>query len=53
MIFNIKDFDYSISQKLLDYSINFVRQHVQMKREDFSIIQHTRKPLFHNKEIRW
>ena len=52
MIFNIKDFYYSISQKLLDDSINFVRQHVQMKREDFNIIQHTRKPLFHNKEIR-
>ena len=29
------------------------RQHVQIKREDFSIIQHARKSLLYNKEIPW
>ena len=53
MIFDIKDFYSSISKKLLDDSINFTRQHVQIKREDFSIIQHTRKLLLYNKEIPW
>ena len=38
MIFDIKDFYSSISEKLLDDSINFARQRVQIKREDFSII---------------
>ena len=45
MIFDIKDFYSSISKNLLDDSINFARQDVQIKREDFSIIQHTRKSL--------
>ena len=49
MIFDIKDFYSSISKKLLDDSINFARQHVQIKREDFSIIQHARKSLLYNK----
>ena len=53
MIFDIKDFYSSISKKLLDDSINFARQHVQIKREDFSIIQHARKSLLYNKEIPW
>ena len=43
----------TISKKLLDGSINFARQHVQVKREDFSIIQHARKSLLYNKEIPW
>ena len=30
--------------------INFVQQHIQIKREDFNIIQHTRKSLLYNKE---
>ena len=51
MIFDIKDFYSSISRKLLDDSINFARQHVQIKREDFNIIQHARKSLLYNKEI--
>ena len=53
MIFDIKDFYSSISKKLLDDSINFARQHVQIKREDFSIIQHGRKSLLYNEEIPW
>ena len=53
IIFDIKDFYSSISKKLLDDSINFARQHVQIKREDFSIIQHARKSLLYNKEIPW
>ena len=53
MIFDIKDFYSSISKKLLDDSINFARQHIQIKREDFSIIQHARKSLLYNKEIPW
>ena len=53
MILDIKDFYSSISEKLLDDSITFARQHVQIKKEDFSIIQHARKPLLHNKEIQW
>ena len=51
MIFDIKDFYSSISKKLFDDSINFARQHVQIKIEDFSIIQHARKSLLYNKEI--
>ena len=35
MIFGIKKFYSSITKKILDDSINFARQHVQMKREDF------------------
>ena len=53
MIFDIKDFYSSISKKLLDNSINFARQQVQIKREDFSIIQNARKSLPYNKEIPW
>ena len=53
MVFDIKDFYSSVSKKLLDDSINFARQHVQLKREDFSMIQHTRKSLLYNKEIPW
>ena len=41
MIFDIKDFYSSISKKLLDDSINFGWQHVQINREDFNVIQHT------------
>ena len=41
----------SISKNLLDDSINFARPHVQTKREDFNIIEHTRKSLLYNKEI--
>ena len=51
MIFNIKDFYSSISKKLLDDVINFSQQHIQIKRENFSIIQHARKSLLHNKEV--
>ena len=40
MIFHIKDIYSSISKKLLDDSVNFTRQHVQIKR-DFNIIQHS------------
>ena len=53
MVFDIKDFYSSISQKLLDDSMNFERQHVQIKKEDFSIIQHARKSLLFNKETPW
>ena len=52
MIFHIKDFYSSICKKLLNNSSNS-RQHVQIKREYFSIIQHVRKSLFYNKEIPW
>ena len=45
MIFDIKDFYSSITKKLLLDSIIFARQHVQIKREDFSIIHHARKSL--------
>ena len=53
MIFYIKDVYSSISKKLLDDSIYFTRQHVQIKREDFNIIQHARKSLLYNQEIPW
>ena len=29
------------------------RQHVQIKREDFRVIQHARKSLLYNKKIQW
>ena len=51
MIFNIKEFYSSISKKLLDDFINFSQQHIQIKRENFSIIQHARKSLLYNKEV--
>ena len=53
MIFDIKDFYSSITKKLLHDSINFARQHVQIKRKDLRIIQHARKSLLYNKEIPW
>ena len=53
MMSKVKDYHSSISKKLLDNSINFVHQHVQIKREDLSILQHARKSLLYNKEIRW
>ena len=53
MIFDLKDVYSSISKKLLDDTINFARQHVQIKRGDFNIIQHTRKSLPYTKEILW
>lgn len=52
MIFDITEFYSSISKKLLDDSINFAQQHVQIKREDFNIIQHAKKSLLHNKKSR-
>ena len=52
MILDIKDFYSSISKKLLDDSIKFAGQHVQIKRKDFSIIQRARKSLLYNKENR-
>ena len=52
MIFDIKDFYSSINKKPLDDSINFARQHLQIKREYFNIIQHAQKSLLYNKEIR-
>ena len=53
MIFDIKVFYSSINKKLLDDSISFTRQRVQIKRQDFSIIQHARKSHLNNKEIPW
>ena len=53
MIFDVKDYYSSIRKKLLDDSINLTGQHIQIKREDFNIIQHTRKTLLYNKEIPW
>ena len=52
MIFDIKDFYSSINKKTLDDSINFARQHLQIKREYFNIIQHAQKSVLYNKEIR-
>lgn len=34
-------------------SINFVRQHLNIKIEDISIVQHARKSLLYNKKILW
>ena len=53
MIFDITEFYSSISKKLLDDSINFAQQHVQIKREDFNIIQQTRKSLLYKPDIPW
>lgn len=53
MIFDITEFYSSISKKLLDDSINFAQQHVQIKREDFNIIQQTRKSLLYKTDIPW
>ena len=53
MIFDITEFYSSISKKLLDDSINFAQQHVQIKREDFHIIQQTRKSLLYKTDIPW
>ena len=53
MIFDIKDFYSSINKKLLDDSINFMQQHVQRKRDDFSIIKHGIKSLLYEEEVPW
>ena len=53
MTFDITEFYSSISKKLLDDSINFAQQHVQIKREDFNIIQQTRKSLLYKPDIPW
>lgn len=43
MTFDVTEFYSSISKKLLDDSMNFAQQHVQIKREDFNIIQENKK----------
>ena len=53
MTFDITEFYSSISKKLLDDSINFAQQHKQIKREDFNIIQQTRKSLLYKPDIPW
>ena len=53
MMFQVKGFHSSISKKLLDDSINFVRQHAQMKGENFNINHNSRKSLLYNKKILW
>ena len=53
MTFDITEFYSSISKKLLDDSINFAQQHKQIKREDFNIIQQTRKSLLYKTDIPW
>ena len=53
MTFDITEFYSSISKKLLDDSINFAQQHVQIKSEDFNIIQQTRKSLLYKTDIPW
>ena len=42
MIFDIKDFYSSLSKKLLDDSINFARQHVQIKKK-ISVLSNTQE----------
>ena len=51
MLFDIKDFNFPISKKLFDVAIKFAQQQVRIKREDFNIIQHTRKSLLCKKEV--
>ena len=53
MMFQVKGFHSLISKKLLDDSINFVRQHAQMKGENFNINHNSRKSLLYNKKILW
>ena len=53
MMFQVKGFHSSINKKLVDDSINFVRQQVQIKGEKFNINQHSRKSLLYNKKILW
>ena len=43
MIFDIKDFYPSITKKLIDNVFSFAQQHVQIKREEVTIIQHASK----------
>ena len=45
MIFDIKDFYPSITKKLIDNVFNFAQQHVQIKREEVTIIQQASKSL--------
>ena len=51
--FNIKDFSSSISKNLIEDFVNFARQHIQIRREYFSIIQHTKKSLLSSMEVPW
>ena len=52
MIFDIKDSYSSVSRKTISDSINFARQHVQIKIEDFSTTYHARKLILCYKECR-
>lgn len=51
--FNIKDFSSSISKNLIEDFVNFARQHIQIRRGYFSIIQHTKKSLLYSMEVPW
>ena len=53
MVFDIKDFYPSISEKLLNDAINFAKQHVNITPEDLEIIHHARKSLLYNKNSPW
>ena len=45
MIFDAKDFYFSIIKELLREAINFAKQHITINKEDLSIIQYARKSL--------
>ena len=53
MVFDIKDFYPSIKEKLLNDTISFVTQHINIPPDDLEIIHHARKSLLYNKSNPW
>ena len=52
-IFHIKDFYPSISEKLLTNALNFVKEIIDISREDMQIMYHARKALLFSNEKPW
>jgi hypothetical protein len=48
IMFDIKEFYLSITEKLLKNAVGFANKHVRISNEEFKIIQHARKSLLFN-----
>ena len=53
MMFDIKEFYPSITEKLLKNAINFSNKHVKISSDELRIIQHARKSLLFNQGEPW
>ena len=53
MMFDIKDFYMSITEKLLKSALTFAKKHVSITNNDYKIIVHARKSLLYNYGEPW